>query len=514
MADKSRAINRVFTSKVMCELMQNGQSDVFDYVVKRYIDDPESKSNGQLISEIYAHLSKEQRNEYYYMNTLLNKLLCGIHNVNTTTAFSQVRIGHSIADFVMINGEGRVYEIKSDLDNFNRLYNQIEDYYRAFSKVSVLASIHELEKVREVLSTFGDMGEAVGIYVLSERGTIFNKERSREPKEYNELLEHSTIFKLLRRGEYEAIVESFFGTAPQVEPVFRFKAFLEKFKEKPILEAQQRAFQELKKRNRITVEEFQEIQPELKAVIYFSGLTRKCQSLIKCLKHNIGGNGMYYPYFRGRQYEMLALKELATKKLISPSVVPVIEPVKFIPALNNSLAAFQEMSLPVALVVNPSVGDLTSEPQIIEQLFDKYASAPNVISAILINESAEAGITKLNDKGISTKEILTVLDDPDSLKSYQTLFPQMPKYTLCPYDRHIRRVVNIIASFLKTSLTRRIEMLITQKMSFSPMTILIISRMITLVLETILLLAAIISNPGLLHMQWQFILCTLQKTIL
>lgn len=223
---------------------------------------------------------------------------------------------------------------------------------------------------------------------------------------------------------------------------------------------------------------------------------------------------MYYPYFRGRQYEMLALKELATKKLISPSVVPVIEPVKSIPALNNSLAAFQEMSLPVALVVNPSVGDLTSEPQIIEQLFDKYASAPNVISAILINESAEAGITKINDKGISTKEILTVLDDPDSLKSYQTLFPQMPKYTLCPYDRHIRRAVNIIASFLKTSLTRRIEMLITQKMSFSPMTILIISRIITLVLETILLLAAIISNPGLLHMQWQFILCTLQKTIL
>lgn len=284
MADNSRAINRVFTRKVMCELMQNGQSDVFDYVVKRYIDDPESKSNGQLISEIYAHLGKEQRNEYYYMNTLLNKLLCGIHNVNTTTAFSQVRIGHSIEDFVMINGEGRVYEIKSDLDNFNRLYNQIEDYYRVFSKVSVLASIHELEKVREVLSTFGDMGEAVGIYVLSERGTIFNKERSREPKEYNELLEHSTIFKLLRRGEYEAIVESFFGTAPQVEPVFRFKAFLEKFKEIPILEAQQRAFQELKKRNRITVEEFQEIQPELKAVIYFSGLTRKMSELDQMLE--------------------------------------------------------------------------------------------------------------------------------------------------------------------------------------------------------------------------------------
>ena len=179
MADNSRAINRVFTRKVISDLLESGRSDTFDYVVKRYIDDPESKSHGQLISEIYAHLNKQQRNEYFYMNTLLNKLLCGIHNVNTTSAFSQVRIGHSIADFVMINGEGRVYEIKSDLDNFDRLYDQLRDYFCAFSKVSVLASIHELEKIHEVLASFGDMGDAVGIYVLSERGTIFNKERSR-----------------------------------------------------------------------------------------------------------------------------------------------------------------------------------------------------------------------------------------------------------------------------------------------------------------------------------------------
>ena len=85
------------------------------------------------------------------MNTLLNKLLVGIHNVNTTTALSQIHIGHSIADFVMINGEGQVYEIKSGLDNFDHLYDQLHDYFCAFSKVSVLASIHELEKVKKIL---------------------------------------------------------------------------------------------------------------------------------------------------------------------------------------------------------------------------------------------------------------------------------------------------------------------------------------------------------------------------
>ena len=150
---------------------------------------------------------------------------------------------------------------------------------------------------------------------------------------------------------------------------------------------------------------------------------------------------MYFPYFRGRQYELLALKELAAKSLMSSFVVPVIEPVKIIPALNNSLAAFQAASLPVALVLNPNVGDLTDEPQIINQLLERYVSTPNVIPAILTNESAEECLTKLNDTGIDADKVLSVLNSADSLPTYQDLFRQSPQYTLCPYDRYIRRVV-------------------------------------------------------------------------
>ncbi len=284
MADNSRAINRVFTRKVICDLVEYGKSDVFDYVVKRYIDDPESKNHGQLISEIYSHLDKQQRNEYYYMNTLLNKLLCGIHNVNTTSAFSQVRINHSIADFVMINGEGSVYEIKSDLDNFDRLSDQLRDYFCAFSKVSVLTSISEQEKLISVLTSFGDMGDSVGIYILSERSTIFNQKRSREPKAYLELLNHLSIFKLLRKREYIDVIQSYFGQVPQADPVFHFRVFLKQFEKIPIHEAQKLAFQELKKRNRITMHEFDKIQPELKSVVYFSGLVSKLPSIVQLLE--------------------------------------------------------------------------------------------------------------------------------------------------------------------------------------------------------------------------------------
>lgn len=288
MADMTRAINRVFTRKVICDLLEGKNNDVFDYVVKKHIDAPESKKHCELISEIYAHLGRQQRNEYYYMNTLLNKLLNGIHNVNTTAAFSQVRIGHSIADFVMINGEGRVYEIKSDLDNFDRLYDQLTDYYRAFSKVSVLASIDELEKVKKILYDFGKIGEAVGIYVLSKQDKIFSKERSREPLELNSMLEHSSIFKLLRKNEYENVLLQYFGEIPHTKPVFHFRVCLDYFKKIPILDAQRLAYRELKKRSKITIEEFETIQTELKSVIYFSGLVHKLPELNELLETRYG----------------------------------------------------------------------------------------------------------------------------------------------------------------------------------------------------------------------------------
>ena len=284
MIDNSRAINRVFTRNVIKELLNIGKNEVFDYVVRRYISDPANRTHGELFSEIYAHLGKEQRNEYYYMNTLLNKLLVGVHSVNTTTALSQVRIGQHIADFVMINGEGKVYEIKSDLDNFNRLHDQLSDYFRAFSKVSVLSTIHEYERMERILGELGDMGEAVGIYVMNDNNLWFNSKSRREPQQFNKKLDHTCIFKLLRKSECENILLWYFSEIPQVAPVFHFKACLEQFKKIPILDAQDLAFKELKKRNRITKTVFEGVQSELKSVVYFSGLSRKVADINRLLQ--------------------------------------------------------------------------------------------------------------------------------------------------------------------------------------------------------------------------------------
>lgn len=41
-----------------------------------------------------------------------------------------------------------------------------------------------------------------------------------------------------------------------------------------------------------------------------------------------------------------------------------------------------------------------------DQLLERYVSTPNVIPAILTNESAEECLTKLNDTGIDADKVL------------------------------------------------------------------------------------------------------------
>jgi hypothetical protein len=291
MVDSSRAINRVFTRNVITDLITKESNEVYNCVIRRYVDNPESKTHGEIISEIYALLGRDKRNEYYYVNTLINKLLVGIHNVNTTTALSKIRIGRAIADVVMINGEGKIYvlEIKSELDNFYRLQSQVSNYFTAFSKVSVLSSINELGKIERILSGFGDMGDAVGIYVLSDNDTIFNKARSREPKPFMKHLDYTSIFKLMRKYEYENVLLEFFGEIPNVPPAFYFKTCLELFKQIPITTAQELTFKQLKKRNKIDKNLFENIKSELKSVVYFSELSCMMPDLEHLLQKSYKG---------------------------------------------------------------------------------------------------------------------------------------------------------------------------------------------------------------------------------
>lgn len=62
----------------------------------------------------------------------------------------------------------------------------------------------------------------------------------------------------------------------------------------------------------------------------------------------------YYPLIRGRQYDLLALAQMADT--LSPNIIPVLEPVKDIAALPKLVAAFAKAKHPLYLIENPQVG--------------------------------------------------------------------------------------------------------------------------------------------------------------
>lgn len=100
-------------------------------------------------------------------------MLLGVHSPRTTTALTEVPIGNSKADFILINGKAVVYEIKTALDNFDRLDVQIKDYYKAFSRVVVVTPEENFESLWPKLQN-----SPAGICVLTKKNTLEHAQRT------------------------------------------------------------------------------------------------------------------------------------------------------------------------------------------------------------------------------------------------------------------------------------------------------------------------------------------------
>lgn len=255
-------LNRLFTQYNFDDLIQGQKNDVYISVIKRFVQDPLSKNNGEIISEIYSYMSKNYRNEYFYQNTLLNKLLLGRHSINTTTALTQIPINKSKADFILINGKAVVYEIKTELDNFERLKNQINDYYKAFIHVCVVTCEEYYKKLIKILKNTN-----VGICILTNKNTLrFEK----EPVADFSNITHKHLFKVLHKKEFEDILLEIFKKLPQATPAFYYDECYNWFESIPIMDAYKETLIQLKKRNKITKEEFNRVPYELKSLMYFN----------------------------------------------------------------------------------------------------------------------------------------------------------------------------------------------------------------------------------------------------
>lgn len=203
-------LTRLFSSAVVKELAVKGHSQTAGDILREtgfYSDFKSTICLRDFFDKAYKILFRSYRNEYVYKNAIAQKLLMGVHSLNTTSMLTEFRTGSCKADVVLLNGTGAVYEIKSAYDSLERLNRQIEAYRKVFDNINVITSYSQLGKVKETV------GEEIGLMILTDRGTI---QTIQKPISLKERVQPSVIFDSLRRNEYEWIIRKHFGNIPKV----------------------------------------------------------------------------------------------------------------------------------------------------------------------------------------------------------------------------------------------------------------------------------------------------------
>ncbi|SMP39766.1 hypothetical protein SAMN06298221_101286 [Sphaerochaeta associata] len=174
---------------------------------------------------------------------------------------------------------------------------------------------------------------------------------------------------------------------------------------------------------------------------------------------------MYFPYIRGRQFDLLALRDLVEKNLLHDHIVPIIEPVSLSSTLVSTITQFNARKHPLAIIRNPEVGSFSEEFGAFDgatgnvsrkQDFAAEMLQPFMLQALIMNNDLPGVLSAVTESGIEKQDLVVVLNDRDMLKPYQSLFaPDAPRFTVIPDEGVFRRNITTNKVLLTDSFQRQ-----------------------------------------------------------
>lgn len=194
----------IFSNRTIEELVKNNFSETLERVLKEtnfisYIDSGDTYRD--VFEKVFQYLTQNYRNEYIYKNCIANKRLLHRYHSSSATLLSELRVGASKADIVILNGTSSVYEIKTELDSLDRLNSQIESYKQIFDQIFVVTFAG---KIDELLSW---LPSNIGILELTKKN-VFRLHRKAVSNIAH--VNPSLIFDVFRKDEYIDILKSYF----------------------------------------------------------------------------------------------------------------------------------------------------------------------------------------------------------------------------------------------------------------------------------------------------------------
>lgn len=143
---------------------------------------------------------------------------------------------------------------------------------------------------------------------------------------------------------------------------------------------------------------------------------------------------MYYPYLRGKQFELIALREMLKERTLKACVVPIIEPIKASSTLKISLQNFSDESHDVAVIQNPqaTVYDPFADDEEVTTLKQRAFFIPAVIGT---TEQVISTLTKY----VNPKYMIILPSNAHPVLDWQgSLWNQAIK-VIAPENRSLRR---------------------------------------------------------------------------
>lgn len=158
---------------------------------------------------------------------------------------------------------------------------------------------------------------------------------------------------------------------------------------------------------------------------------------------------MYFPYLRGRQYELLGIKEAIKEEIISENIIPIIEPVKLSSTLFSTIKVAINKEKEIAIICNSDLGSFSDDLQSSEKTeerveFIKLLEDENIIKAFIIKEDWEEEIKFYKKElDLDEEDIMIICNDANYISDFEKRYDgeEYPKYILIPEEKRFRRKI-------------------------------------------------------------------------
>lgn len=206
------------------------------------VHDDTSATLADAFNRAHAAMWKYYRNEYIFKNALISKIVFGKHSPRTASALLEIPMGASCADLIVLNGTITIYEIKTDLDQFDRVASQVADYSTRAEHVTVVVSESRANAAESRLPA------QVGILTIRQNGAL----RTIRPSVSNlHQLNVDHLFQLLRTEEALRILQRTRRYELDVPTGYAWPRMREIFAELPVELAHKEVLAELHTRGQI-----------------------------------------------------------------------------------------------------------------------------------------------------------------------------------------------------------------------------------------------------------------------